>query len=122
MNSYDISHSVRKFTDQKYFPRGFRKSGDFSIVEADLLTQVGTTLLALSDGSLKPCSAGEKRFLQVVRGELMPETPVERVWMKYLRLTRNPRKFYTLHSASRAVSDIDDSEEGTNDELDYELD
>jgi uncharacterized protein YifE (UPF0438 family) len=133
MNSYDISHSVRKFTDSKNFPRGFRKSGDFSIVEADLLTQIGNTLLALSEGSLQPVTDDEKRFVRVLNGELMPETSVEKVWMKYLRLTRSPRKFYTLNSSSRSVAatyskddiDVDDmddnNDEGSNDELDYEL-
>ncbi|MEC8374138.1 MAG: DUF413 domain-containing protein, partial [Pseudomonadota bacterium] len=47
MKSLAIRLSPKPFIDRQKFPYGFRKSGDFSITEANLLTQFGKTLLAL---------------------------------------------------------------------------
>lgn len=120
MELHSIGNTVGNFIDRKNFPRGFKKSGDFSIAEADILTQLGTTLLQLTDGDISPSTKDEKRFVEVIQGSVLPETKVEKVWMKYLRLTRSPRKFYTLHSSSRPMLEKGDID--SEDNLDFDID
>lgn len=43
-----------KFYDDVHFPHGFGKSGDFTIAEAKLLTDIGKRLIALEQGLSKP--------------------------------------------------------------------
>lgn len=38
------------FYDDAHFPRGFSKSGNFTIIESELLTQVGKRLFMLEQG------------------------------------------------------------------------
>jgi uncharacterized protein YifE (UPF0438 family) len=42
------------FYDDAHFSRGFSKSGNFSIAEAELLTQVGKRLIMLEEGFRRP--------------------------------------------------------------------
>ncbi|MDV7103810.1 DUF413 domain-containing protein [Vibrio sp. TH_r3] len=88
----------KRFNDNKVFPRGFGKSGDFTLEEDFLLTTYGQTLLALESGDIKPLNAEEKHFLKVIKNPVKAKTKLERTWLKYIRLARNRRNFYTLTS------------------------
>ena len=52
MKTFDIRPAPKPFIDRVKFPYGFKKSGDFSIPEADLLTRYGKTLCDLESGTL----------------------------------------------------------------------
>ncbi|MFC3095740.1 DUF413 domain-containing protein [Alteromonas sediminis] len=108
----------KTFLDAKNYPRGFKKSGDFSIAESDILSQLGVTLEGLSNGSLQPESEEELRLVSVLQGQAEAESKVEKTWLKYKKLTLTPRKFYTLYSSNRSVTTDDDFEEDTV--LDYD--
>ncbi len=108
MKAPEIRVSQKPFIDRSHFPYGFRKSGDFSIGEADLLSKYGKTLLALESGELAPETADEKHFVALVAGEAQPDSNLERAWVKYVRLARGKRHFYTLHSSASNQSDFDD--------------
>ena len=47
------------FYDDAHFPRGFSKSGNFTIIESELLTQVGKRLFMLEQGFSNPENAVE---------------------------------------------------------------
>jgi hypothetical protein len=54
MSDIEVRVGQKRFFDNKKFPRGFGKSGDFTLVEADLLTTYGETLNSLQHGELEP--------------------------------------------------------------------
>ncbi len=108
MTRLAIRLSAKPFIDRQKFPYGFKKSGDFSINEADLLTQYGKTLLALESGEFLPESDDEKHFVSVVSGRAEPTNNLEKAWAKYVRLARGKKQFYTLHSSASNQSDYDE--------------
>ncbi len=93
-----IRKAVRHFYDDQKFPRGFHKSGDFTLAEAEALTIYGVTMRALESGSMVPESEEEKRFVLVVENQLEASSVAEKAWAKYVRLTRSKRHFHTLTS------------------------
>jgi uncharacterized protein YifE (UPF0438 family) len=111
MNNIDIRHGKCAFADMKRFPYGFRKSGDFSITEATILSTFGHTLQALEQGQLEPNSSEENHFVSVAKGFASPQTAVERAWNKYRLLTSTRKNFFTLNSKSMASSAANDEED-----------
>ncbi|AIF99224.1 transposase [Alteromonas australica] len=108
MNNIAIRTSAKPFIDRVKFPYGFKKSGDFSISEANLLSLYGRTLNALETGELQAESEDEKHFVDFISGRAEAINPVEKAWAKYVRLSRGKKHFYTLHSSASNQSDYDD--------------
>ncbi|NVK54858.1 MAG: DUF413 domain-containing protein [Alteromonadaceae bacterium] len=108
MKTTDIRLPQKQFIDRQHFPYGFRKSGDFSITEADILSGYGKTLAALESGELVPENAEEQRFIEVLKGETPASSTLEKAWLKYIKLARNRKQFYTLHSSASNQSDFDE--------------
>lgn len=116
MNTFTIRKSQKPFIDRLKFPYGFRKSGDFSIGEADLLSTYGKTLVALEKGEFCAESVDEKHFIDFINGRVEAHNTLERTWAKYVRLARGKKHFYTLHSSASNQSDYD--EDYSDDEFD----
>lgn len=108
MATLSIRVPQKAFADRAKFPYGFRKSGDFSIVEADLLAKFGETLALLEAGELMPETDDEVHFVQFVRGETDAHNSLEKAWRKYATLARGKKHFYTLHSSASNQSDYDE--------------
>lgn len=112
MSDIEIRAGKRPFTDVLHFPRGFSRSGDFSIADSNLLTQYGDTLALLANGDIEPENKQEQHFVDVCTGDVEPETKLEFVWLKYLNKTRR-RQFYTLCGSERgaqlAAQDVGDA-------------
>ncbi|KXJ60793.1 MAG: hypothetical protein AXW14_11175 [Alteromonas sp. Nap_26] len=108
MTSLAIRLSAKPFIDRQKFPYGFRKSGDFSITEADLLTKYGKTLVSLESGEFSPQSDDEQHFVDFISGKVEANNNLEKAWAKYVRLARGKKHFYTLHSSASNQSDYDD--------------
>ncbi len=110
--------SQKKFYDDKNFPRGFSRSGDFTLKEAEMLEAYGSACRQLSLENSEPQTAEEQHFVAVCRGEAEAETALERAWLKYVRLT-GQRRFFTLFgstkssasSTPRSKSTIDDDDD-----------
>jgi len=81
--------SSSTFYDDKNFPWGFNRCGDFTIAQADILSKYGKTLLALEKKDRSPSTPEEKQFVAVCRGKKHPSTPIEMTWVKYRSLTGN---------------------------------
>jgi len=94
-NEYPEFASNRVFYDNINFPRGFNRSGDFTLKEAELLARHGAMLNDLGHGRLTPTNPAQAHLLEVVQGYAEPETELERVWLKYLMRTRKPVLRYT---------------------------
>ncbi|MFT5704821.1 MAG: hypothetical protein ACI8SK_000774 [Shewanella sp.] len=88
----------KSFIDNINFPRGFRKSGDFSVIESELLSLYGHTLFGLESGLLTPENIEEEHLVQVLSQPDKASTKIELVWIKYIKLTREPKRFHSLNS------------------------
>lgn len=93
--------SQRQFYDDQNFPRGFGRSGNFTLLEASILEQHGIVLKGLYNKTLEPQNEIQEQFLAVITGNLEPSNPIERAWLKYLKLTTCKTKFHTLFGRSK---------------------
>lgn len=100
--------TTNRFFDNKHYPRGFSRHGDFTIKEAQLLEQLGHALNELDLGKRNPVTEDEKQFILVCRGEREPVTEVERVWSKYMARIKRPKRFHTLSGGKPQVESTED--------------
>jgi len=107
MSEESFRFGRRCFIDNINFPRGFRKSGDFTLAESELLSLYGDTLLSLESGELEPDTSEEKRFVGIINQSHKARTKLEQVWFKYVKLTREPRKFHSLNSCHSYKVSVD---------------
>lgn len=97
-----------RFFDNKHYPRGFSRHGDFTIKEAQLLERFGHAFNELDAGTRHPVTEEEQLFVAVCQGEREPVTEQEKVWSKYLVRTRRPKKFHTLSGGKPQADGIED--------------
>jgi len=105
----------KKFFDSGMYPRGFHRSGDFSIRESDLLTHHGKLCSALESGLVSNPNEEDLQFIAVCQGEREAETPLEKAWIKYK--TRSKRHFVHLVESEKFRAKSDDSDSDTGDEI-----
>ncbi len=91
-----------KFYDDVHFVQGFSRSGHFTIVEANLLTDIGKRLFMLESGQVEPENQVEQNFVSVCHGHRQAETRLERLWIKYKSVIKNSNKFYGLNSSTKS--------------------
>ncbi len=104
----------KRFYDTKKFPRGFAKSGDFTLTEEDILTLYGETLSGLETGVLQPENAEEQQFLKVLENPDLAASKIEKAWLKYVRLARGRKRFHTLNGRNKL--DVSEDYTDTDDE------
>lgn len=73
----------KRFFDDRNFPYGFRRSGDFTLKQAELLELCGHHMMALEQGTIEPSNDEEVHFVSVCRGECPAETAEEKTWVTY---------------------------------------
>ncbi|MBK5074876.1 DUF413 domain-containing protein [Budviciaceae bacterium BWR-B9] len=100
--------TTHRFFDNKNYPRGFSRHGDFTIKEAQLLERLGYAFNELDLGKREPATEEEKLFVAVCRGEREPATESEKVWIKYLDRIRRPKRFHTLSGGKPQVDTVED--------------
>lgn len=88
--------TTSRFFDNKFYPRGFSRHGDFTIREAQLLERHGTAFNELNLGKRQPVTEEEKQFVDVCQGLREPVTEAEKVWSKYMMRIKRPKRFHTL--------------------------
>ena len=67
--------SQRQFYDDQNFPRGFSRSGNFTLLEASILEQHGVVLKGLYNKTLAPQNTLQEQFVDVVCGSKEPTNP-----------------------------------------------
>ncbi len=92
--------TTNRFFDNKHYPRGFSRHGDFTIKEAQLLERHGYAFNELDLGKREPATEDEKQFVSVCRGEREPESEAERVWIKYMARIKRPKRSIRCLAAS----------------------
>ncbi len=98
----------RRFFDDRNFPRGFSRSGRFTMAEGTLLEKHGQAMLELEEGQREAVNEEEARFIQVMKGEVEAETTYEKTWLKYRRQIQDKRKFHTVFGKKRIADGSDD--------------
>jgi uncharacterized protein YifE (UPF0438 family) len=101
------------FYDNRRFRVGFRRSGEFTTVQAEILETYGRSLQALEEGTRNPSTKEEKAFVEVCRGKKEPKTAVEQAWAKYKSLVNKKHTVNAFGSSFRPeVEDSEDDVEG----------
>lgn len=109
MISTTIRKGSRPYFDDIHFPRGFSRSGEFTVSESILMNDYGHTLKSLHDGILMPENEEEKRFIEVLNGSQEAQSQVEKTWLKYLRASM-PKTFMMLTGTNKSSSSLGSSE------------
>ena len=94
----------KRFYDDKAFPRGFAKSGNFTILEEELLIFYGETMAGLESGELEPENQEERHFLKALKDPKKANTKLETIWLKYIKYSRGRKSFHTLSSKKPSTS------------------
>lgn len=100
--------TTNRFFDNKNYPRGFSRHGDFTIKEAQLLERHGYAFNELELGKREPVTDDEKQFVSVCRGEREPATEAERVWIKYMARIKRRSVSILFPAASRRWKGTED--------------
>ncbi|CAM5206203.1 DUF413 domain-containing protein [Alishewanella longhuensis] len=98
----------RRFFDDRNFPRGFTRSGRFTLAEGNLLEKHGLAMQQLEQGLREPVNEEEQRFVLVCRGESEATTVFEKTWLKYKQRLAEKRKFHTVFGKKRIADGSDD--------------
>lgn len=110
MSTEAFRTGAKPFYDNAKFPRGFNRSGDFTISESDILTQYGEMMLSLETGKVAPESDAEKQFVAVCQNAKEPETKLEKAWVKYVEKSRGKRRFHTLTGSKKLNAAAEESD------------
>jgi uncharacterized protein len=113
MSDTEFRPGKKHFYDNKKFPRGFAKSGDFTIAEEDLLIRFGETMQNLENGELAPINDAEVEFVNELSAPESVTTKMAKVWLKYVRLAHGRKQFHTLNGRNKpdAADDYNDDED-----------
>ncbi|MGL4734976.1 MAG: DUF413 domain-containing protein [Enterovibrio sp.] len=97
--------SGQKFFDDKHFPKGFARSGYFTIKEAQLLESCGRTMKALYEETMQPQNEEQQRFVDETKGRRAIESSHALCWFKYLEKINHKHTVYNLCSTSRVAGE-----------------
>ncbi|MFC6277346.1 DUF413 domain-containing protein [Psittacicella hinzii] len=96
----------KKYFDDKNYPHGFSRSGDYTIKEAEALENYGSRLTRLANGTVEPENEVEKHFVAVVADQSIEDkTFIEKTWLKYQRLITEVKRVYILADGNSAIMD-----------------
>jgi uncharacterized protein YifE (UPF0438 family) len=118
MSDTEFRPGKKPFFDNKKFPRGFAKSGDFTLAEEGLLTRFGETMNLLETGELTAENEAEKQFLNELANPEATTNKMAKVWLKYVRLARGRKRFHTLNGRNKVdvSEDYNDDDEPLTDD------
>ena len=96
--------SDKRFNDFQHFPRGLRRSGEFTVAEANTLEQCGHVMLELYQGKRVPQDEIEKAFIEQVKSGEAAGNNFAKVWFKYLKVI-GPRRVHRLCTSGGNATD-----------------
>jgi uncharacterized protein YifE (UPF0438 family) len=114
MSATQFRQGKKRFYDNSKFPRGFAKSGDFTLAEEEILIFYGETMLGLETGQLDADNQEEKHFLKVLDNPGKAKSKLERTWLKYTQLARGRKRFHTLNGRTKPDVNNEDYTEETS--------
>ena len=100
---------TRRFFDDKNYPRGFSRHGDYTIKESQVLEQYGQAFKALDSGERKQQQKKKKNLLHFAVVNVHRKTFFEKTWNKYRTRINTTKRVYTLSGdVSEAASGGED--------------
>ena len=96
-------------TGEQPFLCGMRASSQ--AIHRLTLEQHGIVLKGLYNKTIEPQNEHQEQFVAVVTGSQEPTNPIERAWIKYLKLTTCKTKFHTLFGRSKISSPVPTNQE-----------
>ncbi|MGL5031853.1 MAG: DUF413 domain-containing protein [Aeromonas sp.] len=96
--------SDKPFNDLKHFARGLRRSGEFTVAEADSLEKYGTVMQALYQGTRLARNEVETAFAAQVATGVAGDNPYAKVWFKYLKVIA-PKRVHRLGASVEGASE-----------------
>ncbi|MGL4207205.1 MAG: DUF413 domain-containing protein [Aeromonadaceae bacterium] len=96
--------SDKRFNDFQHFPRGLRRSGEFTVAEANTLEQCGHVMLELYQGKREPKDEVETDFVARVKSGEAAGNTFAKVWFKYLKVI-GPRRVHRLCTSGGNATD-----------------
>ncbi|WP_250657050.1 DUF413 domain-containing protein [Alkalimarinus coralli] len=113
--SIELFASQCEFYDAVNFPHGFRRSGEFTLAESDILSRCGYTIKQLINKRLEPQNEEQERILKVITGEVEATSNVEKAWSKYLSKTSQK-----AHMKRCILSDVINDADYSSDDYAYD--
>ncbi|RIY34356.1 DUF413 domain-containing protein [Psittacicella gerlachiana] len=97
----------KKYYDDKNYPHGFNRSGDYTIHESEVLENYGTRLSRLASGVVEPENDVEKHFVDVTinPADFDDISFIEKTWLKYQRLITEVKRVYILADGNNVLFD-----------------
>lgn len=95
------SEGMGKFYDDKNFPQGFHRSGDFTRKQADILTGSGRLMSELFSGRRQPQTEDEQSFVDAFSGLKEAFSEEEKVWKRYLKAIDRRNEYITFLACSQ---------------------
>lgn len=114
MKNSSAFSSLYKFYDEKHFPYGISRSGEFSRQQVQLLERHGNAYFALASGQREAVDDEERDFVRVCHGEKEPTTEHEVTWHRYCsKIKQMGFPFLSLYlptsmASGSDVFDVDD--------------
>ncbi|WP_105901537.1 DUF413 domain-containing protein [Vibrio gangliei] len=110
--------NLGKFFDNKHFARGFNRSGEFTINEAQVLENYGKTMQALFEGKITPEDEDESNFIAAFQegGEGIVSKYAQ-CWKKYLSKTQRKRTYTLCSTVKSGASSYEDDDSDSDDLL-----
>lgn len=109
--SKDSFKSTKRFYDDKNYPKGISRSGDYTLNETQILEEYGVALKELSIGIRIPVTNDEQHFVDVCHGRAEVESVIEKTWVKYNDNVLTPKQFHTLFGRTKALISEEEIEE-----------
>lgn len=105
----NISAGNYSYYDDQNFPHGFRRSGVFTIKEAEYLESHGQTLRELELNLREPISEDESHFQQAIQTDDISHSFAVNAWRKYKAAisARSQRIFLSKHSGEPSLGNLD---------------
>lgn len=98
----------KKFFDEKNYPHGFSRSGDYTVRESKVLEDYGTRLSLLAAKDVTPETPAEEHFVAVIYDDQDPDSFIEKTWLKYQRLITEDKRVYILADSVSQISTNED--------------
>ncbi|RIY34434.1 hypothetical protein CKF54_00620 [Psittacicella hinzii] len=95
----------KKYYDDKNYPHGFNRSGDYTIKESQVLENYGTRLSLLATGEVQPANDVEQHFVDVITNpdDFAEISFIEKTWLKYQRLITEVKRVYILADGNNVI-------------------
>ncbi len=102
--------SEKRFNDLQHFPRGIRRSGNFTVSESDLLERHGHAMMELYQGKRTPADDVEQSFVTSVLAGDAAGNPFAKVWLKYIKVI-GPRRVHRLCTSNGDETSFESTDE-----------